>query len=247
MDDKKAKQLGQLAQLILLLVVIASAPVWVPLGLIILVPTFFVTAGILATMALGLTTFLTLFLGVFGIPLLFSGAVTAMAYFAYKSCVKMTWKMHSLCISFYSHLDNSRSNRDTVVEKIAGNTEEIVQGFFAKLDSFLPSSTKGLPMISRFLKEESGLSCCEREQPMYEEESETETVISRTRKPSMQFPFPKASIPFVDLSADGDEIETFFNSVEELYAVICSLRKKTRNRIVMRDGRKATTRRATIS
>ncbi|XP_028395089.1 uncharacterized protein LOC114519201 isoform X2 [Dendronephthya gigantea] len=235
MDDKKAKQLGQLAQLILLLVVIASAPVWVPLGLIILVPTFFVTAGILATMALGLTTFLTLFLGVFGIPLLFSGAVTAMAYFAYKSCVKMTWKMHSLCISFYSHLDNSRSNRDTV------------QGFFAKLDSFLPSSTKGLPMISRFLKEESGLSCCEREQPMYEEESETETVISRTRKPSMQFPFPKASIPFVDLSADGDEIETFFNSVEELYAVICSLRKKTRNRIVMRDGRKATTRRATIS
>lgn len=142
MDEKQAKLLSQFVQFILLLVVIASAPVWLPFGLIILAPTFCVAAGIVATIALGFTTFLALFLGIFGIPLLFITTVIAMAFIACTLCVKITWKIHSLCTTFYSHLDSTKFNRNEIVEWVAGNTRGTVQGFFAKLVSILRTYIK---------------------------------------------------------------------------------------------------------
>ena len=49
----------------------------------------------------------------------------------------------------------------------------------------LRTTFQGLPLISRFStnKEDNGSSCCESEQPLYEDESETETVASHPRKP----------------------------------------------------------------
>jgi hypothetical protein len=50
----------------------------------------------------------------------------------------------------------------------------------------------------------------------------------------MHIPFPKASLPVLDASESGDEIEVFFNNMEELYTLISRLRKSARYRATSR-------------
>jgi hypothetical protein len=82
MDDK---QKDQLLKLVLMVLAATFAPIWIPVVVITMVPTFLILAGILSAVAVGITTILTIILGVFGGPLLFSTAVTGMAYLLYKA------------------------------------------------------------------------------------------------------------------------------------------------------------------
>ncbi|CAB3992813.1 Hypothetical predicted protein [Paramuricea clavata] len=199
MDDKQMKQL---LKLVLMALAATFAPIWIPVAVITVVPAFLILAGILCTLALGITTILTILLGVFGVPLLFSTAVTGMAYLIYKAFEKIATKVKCILKRSLSELN------------ITGR----IQSWF-NLKKFLMV----LPIINRFV--DNG----ERQRAVYEEENETETVVSRIRRPSAtRFPFPKASLPAFDLSDvnDGEEIEIFFNNVKELDSTIRVLLRK---------------------
>ena len=82
--------MNQLLRLVSLVVATTFAPIWIPVAVITVVPTFLILAGII--IALGITTVLTIILGTFGIPLLFSTTVTAGMYLTYKAFVKIAAK-----------------------------------------------------------------------------------------------------------------------------------------------------------
>jgi hypothetical protein len=102
MDDK---QKDQLLKLVLMVLAATFAPIWIPVAIITMVPAFLILAGILCTIALGITTILTIILGVFGGPLLFSTAVTGMAYLMYKAFEKIAAKVKCILKQSLSELN----------------------------------------------------------------------------------------------------------------------------------------------
>ncbi|CAB4041182.1 Hypothetical predicted protein [Paramuricea clavata] len=229
------KQMNQLLRLVLLVVATTFAPIWIPVAVITVVPTFLILAEIISTIALGITTVLTIILGTFGIPLLFSTTVTAGMYMTYKAFVKIAVKAQCFLFNLKQFLNflvkfNLKQFLNVAFESFnfmaARNYNELPLSA-RKLES------KGLPIVNRFVANGK------REQLVYEEESETEseTVVSRAGRPrATHVPFSKTnSIPLFDLSDvdDGDEIEIIFNSVEELHSVIYALCKSARNCAVL--------------
>jgi ABC-type transport system involved in cytochrome bd biosynthesis fused ATPase/permease subunit len=102
MDDKQMKQL---LKLVLMALEATFAPIWIPVAVITIVPAFLILEGILSTIALGITTILTILLGVFGLPLLFSTALTGMAYLMYKAFEKISAKVKCILKQSLSELN----------------------------------------------------------------------------------------------------------------------------------------------
>ena len=85
-------QKRQLFKVIIWFTAFFFAPVWIPVGIL----TAFTVAGLAAGAGVFLSGFLTVFSAVFGVPLLFSLAVTAMAYLAMKAFKVIVQRAHEL-------------------------------------------------------------------------------------------------------------------------------------------------------
>ena len=89
MNENQKRQILKLA---VSCVALFFAPLWIPLAII----TAFTLAGMAAAAGVFLSGFLTVFTAVFGVPLLFSLAVTAMAYLAMKAFTVIVQRAHEL-------------------------------------------------------------------------------------------------------------------------------------------------------
>jgi hypothetical protein len=102
MNDKQNQELLKLGFLVM---AGFFAPVWIPVSVIIVGPTLLFLGGIVSVIALGITSFLTVILAVFGMPILFSLTVTAGVYVVYKAFEKISAKAYCLLKRSYSELN----------------------------------------------------------------------------------------------------------------------------------------------
>ncbi len=101
MDEK---QINQLLKLALLMMAATFAPIWIPVVVIIVIPTFLIVAGFISAIAVGITSVLTIVFGIVGIPILFSAAVTGSVYLMYKAFGIISAKAYCFLKRFLSEL-----------------------------------------------------------------------------------------------------------------------------------------------
>ena len=89
---------------LLVLVFFSAAPFWIPVAIAVVATTLVLAGGIVTVLAVPVSAILSFVLGVFGLPLLFSATVTAVAQFVFK-IFKRLFHHHAL------DMENSKDQR----------------------------------------------------------------------------------------------------------------------------------------
>lgn len=178
------RRFEKLINLFLMAVAVFFAPVWIPVVFIFVVPTVIAITTILTTILLVCLPFVTVLFGMIGIPLLFGTAVMAVFYILKKGYEKMPCKI-----------------------------QQKREGFILKWQNWTRKRLSTLPFVKELVNsasnednEESSLS--DSEKPLYEDESDVETVVE-TVAVHTEPPVSKMMIIYIGVrgKAGGVELE----------------------------------------
>ena len=116
------KQRSQLFKMGLMIWAAIFAPIWVPVAIVIAVPTVITLAGIIGTIAFSITAMSTAVFAILGVPLLFSATVVGVVYL--------------LCKAFQKTVQIVRNILQTVVQtmqKVVENIQFTIHHFVSEL------------------------------------------------------------------------------------------------------------------